>query len=177
MNLRKFLFYIDNKKIKSYTFNNEKYELIFYKGEDSYSNSIDLFWDWWEKSISLSKNDFIDFCVLSNSDLLNFKEISYNFVEKSTWNYEEIKLFLSKIDYSGILLSNNSIDKEIINKIDTLSDYLNKKQFDSLFNLFTIPQSNIFIEEKTNNPEIVEKKGILQEYYSKKMEYIQKKNI
>lgn len=174
MNLRKLLFYIDNNKIKSYIFNNEKYELISYKGEEYYSNDIDSFWDWLEKSISLSKKDVIDICVISNNDLLNFKKISYNFIEKSTWNYEEIKLFLPEINHSGILLSNNNIDKKITNKINTFSDYLNKKQFNSLFNLFTIPPSNLFTEKENNNPEIVEKKGILSEYYKKKTEKIVK---
>jgi len=170
MDYKKCLFYIDNDKIMSYIFNNKNYELLLNKGEDCFIGNINLFWEWWEKSICLSKNTILDFCFISNNKLFSTEITKYNFIEKSTWNYEEITDFIENIKYSKIKISNNNIEKKFMIKANSLADYYDNSNTEIYFDLFTIPQSNVFTEKNPEKNEFVKEKGILSEYYKKKTE-------
>jgi len=100
-----YLFLFEGGKIKTYSFDTDKneFELLKYKGEESYpyTNNTD-FWSWWEGSVSYNSKHSVDLCYITDENH-NITNESYKRTRTSVWNMDIVKKFFeSKTNYTNI---------------------------------------------------------------------------
>lgn len=97
MEIRKYLFWITDRGIQTYkVINQGKYELVRYKGEDIYTDTdLRKFAIWFNRNASITEDECIDFCYLSNKPD-NFLSFNYSTKAKSSWSKKEISFFCDK---------------------------------------------------------------------------------
>lgn len=104
MAIHKFLFWIVEEGIQSYRVTQvSKFEQIKYQGNPYFpSNDIKQFFNsnWFNNIASIAKEDYIDFCFLSEFPIDSFK-FNHFCEEKSSWNKKAIRDFCSKYVRKG----------------------------------------------------------------------------
>ena len=103
--IHKYLFYIDDLKIRTFCSRNGVFELIRREGEEFSNISDKLFWSWWEETASYNKlKDETDFCIISNSEC-DRSYLEYKTIHGTMWTMGEIENFYNEhIEYSRIVL-------------------------------------------------------------------------
>lgn len=160
----KYLFWIEESNIKTYHYRDNDFELVKYKGDNTYKGDIELFWDWWESKSSYVKEfDTIDFCFLNLDKTkynLYFNSDNYVLEKNTTWNEKQIVNFIN-------LYTNMSRSKLVDSSIENKE--LDEKNI--IINLF--PNKNIIKknEEKYNInkiDKIINKESMIAKYYRNK---------
>ena len=125
MEIRKYLFLITQRGIKTYKYNGAMdFQLIKYRGEEAYpGNNLSDFMVWFEKMASIAKDEDIDFCFLSDEPV-EIDSTAYRMQENSTWTKVDVQQFIEgevglttfkvKIDQvsSFVCQNGNVFDKE-----------------------------------------------------------------
>lgn len=97
MEVRKYLFWMTDQGIKTYKMTGKGiFELVRFKGEDMYTDTdISAFVAWFDKNASITEDEYIDFCYLSDRPV-KASFFNYGTKEKSSWNKSEIGIFCDK---------------------------------------------------------------------------------
>ena len=130
MSVRKYLFWISCQGIRTYKIPKKgSYELVKYKGEDKYPET-DLcdFFMWFEKAASITSDEYIDYCFLSDHYI---DSLEYTHMPSliSSWNTDDIEAFCGNtagLDNCFVYYTNNDYfvcqhrnvsDKESVRKL------------------------------------------------------------
>ena len=100
MNIRKYLFWLEQDGIRTYKMMADKtFKLVRYHGEEICAG-VDLpdFLEWFDKTASITKDEFVDFCFLADREI-DISLSAYQTMEISSWNKAEILAFCR--DYMG----------------------------------------------------------------------------
>ena len=130
MEIRKYLFWMTDKGIQTYKVTKKgTYELVRFKGEDRYADTdISKFVAWFNKNASITEDEYIDFCYLSDKPVES-PLFNYSTKKKSSWDKSEISIFCDKyinvsnyevvVDekHSFVCQSGNILDKDKLIKV------------------------------------------------------------
>ncbi len=145
MNVRKYLFWMNDVGIKTYKVTKKgTFELLKPAGRESYTDKdLEKFCSWFHKEAAITDDEFIDFCFLSVSPIES-PLFDYNVSTKSSWDKQEISIFCDK--YIGV--ENYKIyyeeDKCFVCQNGNVLD---KKSIKTLY-LKCIPEFSIETEER-----------------------------
>ena len=144
--IRKYLFWIDQKGIKTYKANSDgSFELKKPYGNDYFRGTdFKKFFEWFNKAAAITENEYIDFCFLSETNIES-PLLDYTYSSKSSWNNQEIIKFFDEYIFSGTYEIYYSDTKCFVNQKGNIYD---KKQVKKVF-LKCIPEFSIEIKEKT----------------------------
>ncbi len=178
---KKFLFFIDGDKLKSYRFNGKEFQLMKYKGGDFYpsADKLDSFWEWWEDAVAFTKDDCFNFCFLSSQKKFEI-QLDYTFSKENKFNLENIESFITSLKIPSIEIIGDNFKKRYHILFENLSDYYNKNEGEiQKIYLSTYPEGKIIDEnnmhkEETHNVKEIAPQGILFKYYQNKTDSINK---
>lgn len=111
MAIRKYLFWKSKDGIRTYKVTQKgTFELMRPSGRDVFED-VDwtTFFSWFHKSASITDDDYIDFCFLSDEKIVS-PLLDYSSSSKSSWDKQEIGIFCDKylhVDTYEILYSEN----------------------------------------------------------------------
>lgn len=111
MEIRKYLFWMTAKGIQTYKVTQKgTFKLVYFKGEERYTDTdITKFIKWFNKYASITEDEYIDFCYLSDHPI-DSSLFQYKTKEKSSWDKKEISIFCAK--YMNIASYEIVIDAE-----------------------------------------------------------------
>lgn len=97
MSIRKYLFWINHDGIRTFKIVSDKQiEQMRPSGKDVYADGDKKnFFSWFHKSASITKDEQIDFCFISDTEF-EIPELNYRTVSKTSWNKEEIGEFCER---------------------------------------------------------------------------------
>ncbi|WP_042462059.1 hypothetical protein [Neobacillus dielmonensis] len=160
----KYLFFIQQEKIKTYQFRDHQFELVPYKGDDYYTFSEDMpFWQWWKKTASFfEETDTVDFCFLHDPEDYAFTE-EFPVSEINSWTIEEVENFLNQ--HSKYTVLRDKTWKKKLVSAASMDEGLSNNVY-ATFYPEQLTESQL-PEEKENLEERTEQ-GILASYYKEK---------
>ena len=166
--IHQYLFFIDNQNVSSYKYDNGKFQLIRYKGEDFCSTYDSSYWKWWEESTSfIDSEDYVDFCFVGQDIADQYS--NYQTVEASSWDMETIKCFFSeyiKESNINLLCINKGTNKVMrISLVPKTYKYEKNVQF----KYFTVPAQTLDVgSEKSQHLQQTNSRG-LRDYYLRQL--------
>ena len=160
MAVRKYLFWMSDKGIQTYkVVGNECFELIKFKGKDTYPDTnLDKFAKWFYEIAAIATDDYIDFCYLSD------KEIDSNIFKHQTstissWDKKEILMFCSHfLSFENYEVAYSDENSFVCQNSDLYSDQKLKRIY-----LKCIPEFKIQTEKKIDKGS--EETSVLNRFY------------
>lgn len=152
--VHKYLFVVHKEKVSVLSYNEQLNQLRFEKNKGEKTFPVEeKFWEWWIRTASFDfEQDKVDFCFLYDipSDIMDNE---FEYVEKSTWTYNQIKLFFEKMTtYEKVKIRNLNSDWES----EVLIDQSNQKEGKEI--LFYTTLEDNFEEDSCNNEESINEK-------------------
>lgn len=146
MSVRKYLFWMCDKGIKTYKVtDNGTFELMKPLGKDIYEDTdITKFFTWFHKSAAITKDELIDFCFLSEKEIESELLLNYKTTTKSSWDKKEIGIFCDKYVNTKNYEIFYDKDKSFVYQTGNI---FNKSDVKKLY-MRCIPEFSIETEEK-----------------------------
>lgn len=190
--IKKYIFLYENKRIYTYSFFNNSFDLKKNDGEDFVIKNDFLdssFINWLEKIVSETKEDTIDFCVISDTKISENsfddkdKRLKWKKLPISTWNLDDISNFLfqrfpgssfeliMRNDDEGVNLGNQKVVRKIYVSCFPNFDFSDTKKMSIRQRPYNNYNENLPIVNVDERPNvIVEDNTSIAEYISKKEE-------
>lgn len=171
MAIHKYIFYVDDRGIRAYRACADcRFEIVRYLGEAICKNSsLEEYFKWFENVASIASDDSVDFCFLSNREMIQ-PQFEYSAGTSSSWTKDEIRNFcqtmIAEKNYE-ISLGN---EKQFVCQISNIYDSkCVEKLYLKCIPEFLYDESNYQMETTSNN------KSILYQYYKDKLDELNKR--